>query len=277
MANIIDQMTTAYLFTADFLATRPALAAWRGSNNAEPQFTDAEVITMALMQPVFGTATLKKTYTLIADNYRPAFPKLCSYKQWIARLHALSEVIGHLVEAARQTDSYQWALSIFDSKPIPVCKPIRHGRVRLLRDEAAYFGKSSTGWFFGFKPHTLANINGQIVGAVLTPGNCDDRPPAIALGLQTDGGVGLGDFGYRGADIAAVLAEQCDLLLITTADAGEHRALISSLRERIETVFSELWSLFVDRVYSRSWRGLWNTIKLKLLSYNLRHAQILSA
>lgn len=276
MANIINEMTTAYVFIADFLAARPALAAWRGSNNAEPAFTDAEVITIALMQPVFGAATLKKTYTLIADNYRSAFPKLCSYKQWIARLHALSEVIGHLIEAARQTNAYQWALYVFDSKPIPVCKPIRHGRVRLLRDEAAYFGKSSTGWFFGFKLHTLANINGQIVAAVLTPGNCDDRPPAVSLGLQTDGGVALGDFGYRGAEVAAGLAEQCDLLLITTADAREHRALISSLRERIETVFSELWSLFVDRVYSRSWRGLWNTIKLKLLSYNLRHAQILS-
>lgn len=277
MANIIDEMTTAYVFTADFIAAHPQLAAWRDSNNSAPRFTDAEVITIALMQPVFGAATLKKTYTLIADNYRSAFPQLCSYKQWLARLHALSEIIGHLIEAARQTNSYEWALYVFDSKPIPVCKPIRHGRVRLLRDEAAYFGKSSTGWFFGFKLHTLANIKGQIVGAVLTPGNCDDREPALHLGLQTDGGVGLGDFGYRGAEIAAALAEQCDLLLITTADAGEHRGLISSLRERIETVFSELWSLFVDRVYSRSWRGLWNTIKLKLLSYNLRHAHILSA
>lgn len=276
MANIIDQMTTAYVFSSDFLLAHPQLADWRCSNHSQPAFTDAEVITIALMQPVFGAATLKKAYQLVTDNYRSAFPKLCSYKQWIARLHALSEVIGHLVEAARQTHGYEWALFVFDSKPIPVCKPIRHGRVRLLRDEAAYFGKNSSGWFFGYKLHTLANINGQILGAVLTPGNCDDREPALSLGLQTDGGVALGDFGYRGAEIAAALAEQCDLLLITTADAGAHRGLISSLRERIETVFSELWSLFVDRVYSRSWRGLWNTIKLKLLSYNLRHAQILS-
>jgi hypothetical protein len=276
LANIIDQMTTIYVFTADFLMAHPKLAAWRVSNHSQPAFTDAEVITIALMQPVFGAATLKKTYTLIAHTYGSAFPKLCSYKQWLARLHALSEVIGHLVEAARQTNRFEWALYVFDSKPIPVCKPIRHGRVRLLRDDAAYFGKSSTGWFFGFKLHTLVNINGQIVGAVLTPGNCDDREPALHLGLHTDGGVALGDFGYRGAEVAATLAEQCDLLLITTADAGSHRALISSLRERVETVFSELWSLFVDRVYSRSWRGLWNTIKLKLLSYNLRHAHILS-
>jgi len=32
-----------------------------------------------------------------------------------------------------------------DSKPIALCKPIRHGRVRLLREEGACFGKSSAG------------------------------------------------------------------------------------------------------------------------------------
>jgi len=32
----------------------------------------------------------------------------------------------------------------------------------------------------------------------------------------------------------------------------------------------------VDRVFARSWRGLWNTIQLKVLPYNLRHAGVLS-
>jgi hypothetical protein len=30
-------------------------------------------------------------------------------------------------------------------------------------------------------------------------------------------------------------------------------------------------------VFSRSWEGLWNTLQLKVLYYNLRHAGILSA
>jgi len=34
--------------------------------------------------------------------------------------------------------------------------------------------------------------------------------------------------------------------------------------------------MFVNQGYSRSLQGLWNTIKLKLLSYNLRHSGILS-
>ena len=35
--------------------------------------------------------------------------------------------------------------------------------------------------------------------------------------------------------------------------------------------------LLSDRVLSRSWHGLWNTIKLKLLYYNLLHAELLSS
>lgn len=276
MATIIDQMTQTFCFVDDFLKAHPQLRLWRSSNNSQPSFTDSEVITIALMQPALGVATLKKAYSLIADNFRSAFPKLCSYKQFIARLHALSEVIGHLVESARNTDQFDAKLFIFDSKPIPVCKPIRHCRVRLMREEGAYFGKTSKGWFFGFKLHASININGHFVGAVLTPANLDDRQAAVAMGLMSDGGVALSDLGYSGDQIAEELAEEAEMLLITKADAKQREALICSLRARIETFFSQLWTIFIDRVYSRSWRGLWNTIKLKLFFYNLRHAGILS-
>lgn len=277
MATIIDQMTEIYCFVDDFLKAHTQLAHWRRSPNHQPAFSDAEVITIALMQSCFGVATLKKSYLLIASNQKAAFPSLCSYKQWVARLHALSEITGHLIESARNCDGFEVKLSVYDSKPIPVCCPIRHGRVRLLRDEGAYFGKTSKGWFFGFKLHASVNVNGHFIGGFLTAGNINDRDAALGLALMTDGGVSLADYGYRGKKLAQQLADDSETLLITTADAGPHRALISSVRERVETFFSQLWSMFVDRVYSRSWRGLWSTIKLKLLSYNLRHAHILSA
>ena len=276
MATIIDQMTQIYCFVDDYLKAHPKLANWRSSNNDQPSFTDAEIITIALMQSCFGVATLKKTYSLIVNNFGSAFPQLCSYKRWIARLHMLSEVTGHLCEAARRCDGFDCKLFVFDSKPIPVCHPIRHGRVRLLRGDGAYFGKTSKGWFFGFKLHASININGHFVGGLLLPGNLDDREAAQALALIGDGGVALADWGYSGKQIAEELGDEAGALLIRTSDCLEHRPLICSIRERVETFFSELWSIFVDRVYSRSWSGLWNTIKLKLVAYNLRHARILS-
>lgn len=275
MASIIDQMTDTYVFVDDFLKANKGLAHWRNSPNALPAFTDSEVITIALMQSCIGVDSLKQTYKLIRDNFASAFPLLPPYQQWVARLHRLSPVIGRLFESARIVSRCK--LYLADSKPIPVCKPIRHGRVRLLREDGAYFGKTSAGWFFGFKLHTLREVSGCIVDAILTSGNLDDRDPALELSQSIDGGILLADLGYEGPKVAELLAEESQLLLITRRDVPEKRELHSSVRQGIETLFSQLWHKFIDRVFSRSWQGLWNTIKLKLLSYNLRHIGIISA
>jgi hypothetical protein len=58
--------------------------------------------------------------------------------------------------------------------PIPLCHRLGQGRVRTLNEDGAWFGKTSKGWFFGFKPHTLIYSEGLIVNAVLKPGNWDD-------------------------------------------------------------------------------------------------------
>jgi hypothetical protein len=87
----------------------------------------------------------------------------------------------------------------------------------------------------------------------------------------------LADWGYRSRDLQGLLIAEADLLLITTAEVSAKRSLISSLRERVETTFSQLWDRFIDRVFSRSWNGLWNTIKLKMLHLNLCLNSIIEA
>ncbi len=163
-----------------------------------------------------------------------------------------------------------------DSKPIPLCASIRHGRVRLLRDEGAYFGKTSQGWFVGLKLHVLRHVDGRVLNLLLTPGNWNDREPALALVQNVDGGVLLGDLGYRGAEYATCVAEEAEVLLITRDQVPTHKVLLSQVRQQIETTLSQLWRKFVDRVFSRSWHGLWHTLQLKVLYYNLLHAGIVS-
>ena len=164
-------MTEIYCFVDDFLRAHPQQAQWRQSPNRSPRFTDAEVITIALLPGSFGCDTLKRAYKLVRDNWRSAFPHLVSCKQWMQRLHALSGLVGQLVRAVslrlEEADNFY----LMDSKPIPVCHPIRHGRARLLRDDGAYFGKSSKGWFFGFKLHLLIAERGHVLGALLSPAN----------------------------------------------------------------------------------------------------------
>jgi Transposase DDE domain len=74
-----------------------------------------------------------------------------------------------------------------ESKPIPLCLPIRHGRVRVLCDEGADFGKTRTGWFFGFNLHRLPHGQGWGLNVLLTPGNWDDRPATLALVQGVEG------------------------------------------------------------------------------------------
>lgn len=54
-------------------------------------------------------------------------------------------------------------ISIADSTPIAVCDNLRISRHRVFRGLAAR-GKSSTGWFFGFKLHLLINPVGELLG-----------------------------------------------------------------------------------------------------------------
>jgi hypothetical protein len=275
--SIDDAMLTIYCFVDEFLKTHPALARWRRSPHAQPPFSEAEVLTVALLQSVFEVATLKQTYRLVAWNWRVAFPHLPSYQQGLARLPHLMPHVGRLLATTCSLGAPAVRLYLIDSKPIPLCQPIRHGRVRLLRDEGAYFGKTSKGWFFGFKLHLLRHIDGRVLNISLTPGNWDDREPALRLVQGIDGGVTVGDLGYRGPECAARLAEDAEMLLITRDQAPAHKFLLSQVRQQIETTFSQLWRKFIDRVCSRSWHGLWNTVQLKVLSYNLIHAGLLSA
>lgn len=277
MFSIEDRLVQLYVFVDDFCQTRPDLANWRHSPPQQPAFSDAEVLTIALLQSELEVASLKQTYRLIAANYRAAFPCLCSYSQWMARVQALTALLQALLRATTNLAPEAAAFYLIDAKPIPVCHPLRHRRVRLLREEGAWFGKTSKGWFFGFKLHVLRHIDGRLVNLILTPGNWDDRVPVLALLDGVAGGVSLGDLGYRGQQRAAEWAEEADMLVLTRADAPEYKFLLAQVRQAIETSFSQLWYKFVDRVFSRSWRGLWNTIQLKVLHYNLRQAGVLPA
>ncbi len=148
-----------------------------------------------------------------------------------------------------------------------------------LREAGACFGKTSKGWFFGFKLHLLVTATGLIVHAILTPGNWDDREAATALVQAVhSGSVCLGDRGYRRPHLQDELLEEDGVLLLTRAEADQaQQALLCSVRERVETTFSQLWLRFATRVFSRSWQGLWMALQLKMLDYSLCHAGIIPA
>lgn len=219
---------------------------------------------MALMQPVFAHDTLALTYRLIADDYADCFPKLICYQQLVHRLNRLQ----------RLTEALFTCLA--SRLPRRRRAPLFPGRfeadsaVQADLPWGAYFGKSSAGWFFGYALHVLTDNRGGILNALLVPAQVDDRPALASLAEMVCGGLVLGDHGYHGWAYGETLYEQTGLLLCCTTDLPKARRRgLSAPRQQDETVFSQLWSRFIDRVRSRSFAGLWQSIKVKLLYHNL--------
>ena len=90
-----------------------------------------------------------------------------------------------------------------DSTALAVCHNRRIGRHKTFAGLAAR-GKTSMGWFFGFKLHLVFNHLHEIVAVKLTPGNVYDGTPVEQLTHNLTGKL-FGDKGYLGKKLAAAL------------------------------------------------------------------------
>ena len=91
--------------------------------------------------------------------YRCYFPKLLSYNrfvEWIPRS------VVSFMELVLFTRGECTGISFIDSMTIKVCHLIRGQRGKMFKG-LAHSGKSSMGWFFGFKLHTVINHKGDII------------------------------------------------------------------------------------------------------------------
>jgi Transposase DDE domain len=93
-----------------------------------------------------------------------------------------------------------------------VCDPKRINQHRVFAADAKR-GKSSMGWFFGFKLHLAVNDRGDLLACCLTPGTIDDRKPVLSMVKKLRGKL-FGDRGYISAPLTTLLFEQ-GLQLIT--------------------------------------------------------------
>jgi hypothetical protein len=75
-------------------------------------------------------------------------------------------------------------ISFVDSTPIAVCKNLKIKRNKVFKD-IAQRGKSTTGWFYGFKLNIIVNELGELLNFSVIPGDYDDRKPLpkLAKGL----------------------------------------------------------------------------------------------
>lgn len=161
---------------------------------------------------------------------------------------ALTELLKVLIPLCaylRQCQGACTGISFIDSTPLAVCHPHRRHQHRLFAGQAQW-GKSSTGWFFGFKLHLVFNDRGQLLNVALTPANVDDRQPVPGL-VQDLFGKLFADPGYISKKLSKQLRTLFDLQLITKLRSNMKNQLLPMadkllLRKRalIETIIDQL-------------------------------------
>ena len=137
-------------------------------------------------------------------------------------------------------------ISFVDSTPIRVCKNKRIKRNKVFKD-IAQVGKSTMGYFYGFKLHIVINDNGEILSFTITQANVDDREPLKNENFLRDiFGKLFGDKGYISKELTKILFVD-GIHLITSIRNNMKNSLMDmcdkiNLRKRsvIETVNDEL-------------------------------------
>lgn len=206
-----------------------------------PGLSISEIMTIILLFHQSPAKNFKFFYQSYLQQYRSEFPALVSYNRFV---ELQQRCLGHfyalvmiLCALAKQT-----GISYVDSTCLPVCHNKRATRHKVFKG-IAKLGKSSMGWFFGFKLHLLINEKGDLLNAHLTPGNVDDRKPLRKM-TQYILGLLFGDKGYIDQNLFRDLLQR-GLKLVTSIKSTMKNKLLSMkekvlLRKRsiIETVNS---------------------------------------
>lgn len=174
------------------------------------QLCPSEVMTILIHFHQSHYRTFKAYYTEhVQMHLNQEFPHLVSYTRFVALIPGM---LMPLLAYLQSRFGPCTGISFIDSTSLEVCDPKRISGHRVFATDAKR-GKTSMGWFFGFKLHLAVNDRGDLLACCLTPGNVDDRTPVPRMVKNLRGKL-FGDRGYLSAPLTQLLFEQ-GLHLIT--------------------------------------------------------------
>jgi hypothetical protein len=169
-----------------------------------PVMTKAEVITIMVLFHLSGYRTFKHFYLdRVKLHMKGDFPRTVSYNRFTELMGRCLMPMTLFLKTCGLGECT--GISFVDSTPIRVCKNKRINRNRVF-DGTAATGKSTMGWFHGFKLHIIINEKGEILEFSITQGNMDDRDP-LKQGnfLKKIFGKLYADKGYIGKELMETL------------------------------------------------------------------------
>jgi hypothetical protein len=243
----IDTLATAlYVRADDLLKESPQLAPQRPAVGLSPQLSDAELVTLAVMQALLGFTSEARWIRHARAHLRHLFPYLPQQSGYNKRLRAARGLVRHCTRVlAASTSLWSDDVWVVDSTPVECARSRETVRRSELAGWAQYgYCASHSRWFWGLRLHLLCTLHGLPVGFALAGAKADER--LVLLGILADddlpaspGQVIIGDKGYYGREFENKLAT-AGLVLLRPARKGEPdppgRQYFKPLRQVVESV-----------------------------------------
>jgi hypothetical protein len=139
----------------------------------EPDLTASELMSICVYYHLTGYKCFQYYYTeFVSKHLKSYFPKLVSYDRFVSlmpRVMPLFMIYLNTYRVGEETGIYY-----ADSKKLPVCDNRRINQHKVFKG-IANRGKSSTGWFYGFKVFIVVNQYGQLMKCALTKASKADN------------------------------------------------------------------------------------------------------
>ena len=245
-ANLDTLATTRYVRIDDALKDHPAWAPERPAIGIPPKLTDAELITLAIIQALLVFTSAAQFLRHARAHLRPWFPCLPQRSGYNKRLRNPVVLMQHLMAVFRRDcETYHDDLWLVDSTPVECGRSRETAKRSDLAGWASYgYCASRSRFFGGLRLHLICTPSGLPIAAALTGDQGDERAAAIAM-LDTDpamyrpGQKLKADKGYRSAAFEAELNAQ-GITLIRPTRKGEKqrpgRRFLQPFRQIIESV-----------------------------------------
>lgn len=236
--------------------------------------SQSEIITIAIIFQLSGFRTFKHFYVFyVKPHMKDDFPTTVSYNRFTELMQQNLMAMTLFLKTCCLGDCS--GISFTDSTPVRVCKNKRIHNHKVFKGIAAT-GRSTMGWFHGFKLHIIINDKGEILNFTITQANVDDREPLKKERfLDKIYGKLFADKGYIGKNLMQMLFVD-GLQLITSIRNNMKNSLMTMtdkilLRKRsvIETVNDELKNICqIEHSRHRSFGNFLVNIISALIAYS---------
>lgn len=269
--------TRLYVTIDDLLIEHPEWAPERPAVGITPKLTDAELLTLAVLQALLGFTSEARFIRHAHAHLRPWFPYLPDRPGYNKRLRRAGHLMQHVIAAlARACPSWNDDLWLVDSTPVECGRSRETVKRSDLAGWATYgYCASHSRFFWGLRLHLITTPSGLPVAFALAGAKTDERDTALDMislnpDLHRPGQTLMADKGYRRSDFENQLNRAGITLIRPTFGKDTprpHQRFLRPFRQIIESVNQTLKAqLDLERHGGRTKPGVCARVLQRLLA-----------